>query len=81
MDDTIILGNGIAGMSAAIYVKRANLNFKIIGEDEFSVGQIENAVLVENYPGIKEITGTQQQQVLQLQTFIGNKPIQCENDW
>ena len=57
MYDTIILGNGIAGMSAAIYVKRANLNFKIIGEDEFSAGQIENAVLVENYPGIKEITG------------------------
>lgn len=57
MYDTIILGNGIAGMSAAIYAKRANLNFKIIGEDEFSVGQIENAVLVENYPGIKEITG------------------------
>lgn len=57
MYDTIILGNGIAGMSAAIYAKRANLNFKIIGEDEFSVGQIENAVLVENYPGIKGITG------------------------
>lgn len=57
MYDTIILGNGIAGMSAAIYAKRANLNFKIIGEDEFSVGQIENAILVENYPGIKGITG------------------------
>ena len=57
MYDTIILGNGIAGMSAAIYAKRANLNFKIIGEDEFSVGQIENAVLIENYPGIKGITG------------------------
>lgn len=57
MYDTIILGNGIAGMSAAIYAKRANLNFKIIGEDEFSVGQIENAVLVENYPGIKAIRG------------------------
>ena len=57
MYDTIILGNGIAGMSAAIYAKRANLNFKIIGEDELSVGQIENAVLDENYPGIKGITG------------------------
>ena len=31
MYDTIILGNGIAGMSAAIYAKRAGLNFKIIG--------------------------------------------------
>lgn len=57
MYDTIILGNGIAGMSAAIYAKRAGLNFKIIGEEEFSVGQIENAILVENYPGIKAISG------------------------
>lgn len=57
MYDTIIVGNGIAGMTAAIYAKRANLNFKIVGEDEYSVGQIENAVLVENYPGIKGITG------------------------
>lgn len=57
MYDTIIVGNGIAGMSAAIYAKRANLNFKIVGEEEFSVGQIENAILVENYPGIKAISG------------------------
>ena len=57
MLDTIILGNGVAGMSAALYAKRANLNFKIIGEEAFSVGQIENAILVENYPGVKAIDG------------------------
>lgn len=50
MKDLIILGNGIAGMTAALYAKRANLDFKIVGRDEFDFGQIGNAILVENYP-------------------------------
>ena len=50
MKDLIILGNGMAGMTAALYAKRANLDFKIIGKDEFDFGQIGNAILVENYP-------------------------------
>ena len=50
MKDLIILGNGMAGMTAALYAKRANLNFKIVGKDEFDFGQIGNAILVENYP-------------------------------
>ena len=50
MKDLIILGNGMAGMTAALYAKRANLDFKIVGKDEFDFGQIGNAVLVENYP-------------------------------
>jgi thioredoxin reductase (NADPH) len=50
MKDLIILGNGMAGMTAALYAKRANLDFKIVGRDEFDFGQIGNAILVENYP-------------------------------
>ena len=50
MKDLIILGNGMAGMTAALYAKRANLDFKIVGKDEFDFGQIGNAILVENYP-------------------------------
>ena len=50
MKDLIILGNGMAGMTAALYAKRANLDFKIVGKDEFNFGQIGNAILVENYP-------------------------------
>lgn len=50
MKDLIILGNGMAGMTAALYAKRANLNFKIVGKDEYDFGQIGNAILVENYP-------------------------------
>lgn len=57
MKDLIILGNGMAGMTAALYAKRANLDFKIVGKDEFDFGQIGNAVLVENYPCAAPQTG------------------------
>ena len=50
MKDLIILGNGMAGMTAALYAKRANLDFKIVGRDEYDFGQIGNAILVENFP-------------------------------
>ena len=50
MKDLIILGNGMAGMTAALYAKRANLDFDIIGKDSYDFGQIGNAILVENYP-------------------------------
>lgn len=53
MNDLIILGNGMAGMTAALYAKRANLNFKIIGKDSYDFGQIGDAILVENYPCAK----------------------------
>lgn len=57
MKDLIILGNGMAGMTAALYAKRANLDFKIVGKDEYDFGQIGNAVLVENYPCAGSQTG------------------------
>lgn len=57
MKDLIILGNGIAGMTAALYAKRANLDFKIVGKDEFDFGQIANAIMVENYPGVDPMPG------------------------
>lgn len=57
MKDLIILGNGMAGMTAALYAKRANLDFKIVGRDEFDFGQISNAILVENFPCLEPISG------------------------
>ena len=57
MKDLIILGNGMAGMTAALYAKRANLDFKIVGRDEYDFGQISNAILVENFPCMEPISG------------------------
>lgn len=55
--DLIILGNGMAGMTAALYARRANLDFKIVGRDEYDFGQIGNAILVENFPCAESQSG------------------------
>lgn len=54
--NTIIIGAGVAGMSAAIYLKRANIDFLIV-EKEMPGGQINRTSDIENYPGIHSITG------------------------
>lgn len=57
MTDLLILGNGMAGMTAALYAKRAKLDFKLIGKDSYDFGQINNAVLVENFPCVEPKSG------------------------
>lgn len=52
----IIIGAGPAGIAAGIYAKRYGLNFAVIGP--VPGGAIQEAHLVENYPGIKSISGT-----------------------
>lgn len=53
--DTIIIGTGAAGMTAAIYAKRYNLEVLLIGEKRG--GTATEAFKIENYPGFSEITG------------------------
>lgn len=55
--DVIIIGGGPAGISAAIYCKRSNLNVLIL--DSYVLGGNPNNYLeIENYPGFGKI-GTQ----------------------
>ena len=56
MADVIIIGAGPAGLSAAIYVQRAGKNALLLEAMTFG-GQIVNTPEVENYPGIKSISG------------------------
>jgi alkyl hydroperoxide reductase subunit F len=56
MYDLIIVGGGIAGITAAIYAARKEMHFLIISP-EFG-GEIVNTTYVENWPGIKSIAGT-----------------------
>lgn len=54
--DCVIVGCGIAGMTAAIYLKRANVNFCIIDYDAPG-GTLNKVKTISNYPGFKEISG------------------------
>ena len=53
--DLIIIGAGPAGLSAAIYASRYNLNTLIMGEE--IGGMASEAYKIENYPGFKSISG------------------------
>ncbi|MGN0299344.1 MAG: thioredoxin-disulfide reductase [Lachnospiraceae bacterium] len=57
MYDLIIIGSGPAGLAAAIYAQRAELNTLVIEKEMMSGGQIINTYEVENYPGIAKISG------------------------
>lgn len=55
--DVIIIGSGPAGLAAAIYAKRAELNVIVIEKAGLSGGQIINTYEVDNYPGTPGIGG------------------------
>ena len=57
MYHTLIIGSGVAGMTAAIYLKRARKDICIL-ENGVPGGQITLASSVENYPGFSSITGS-----------------------
>ena len=58
MYDLIIIGGGVAGMTAAIYAARSGLSTLIIEKGGFG-GQAALTAKIENYPSYKEIDGFQ----------------------
>ncbi len=57
MFDTIIIGAGPAGLSAAVYAKRAGLNAMLIEESPIDGGQVLSTYEVDNYLGFPGISG------------------------
>ena len=56
MFDTVIVGAGPAGMTAALYAARSNLKVALI-ERGIPGGQMNNTSDIENYPGYANISG------------------------
>lgn len=55
--DVIIVGSGPAGLSAAIYTKRAGLDTLVIEKEYMGAGQIAYSDKVDNYLGIPAVSG------------------------
>ena len=56
MFDTIIIGSGPAGMTAALYAARSNLKVGLLERGIYG-GQMNNTADIENYPGYDLISG------------------------
>lgn len=52
MYDTLIIGSGPAGLSAAVYAKRAQLSAVVVEKDYMGTGQIAESERVDNYLGL-----------------------------
>lgn len=57
MYDTVILGSGPAGLSAAVYAKRSQFNFVVAEKDYNGTGQIVESECVDNYLGLNGENG------------------------
>jgi thioredoxin reductase (NADPH) len=56
MYDTLVIGAGPAGMTAALYASRSNLKVGLI-EQGAPGGQMNNTAEIENYPGFDSVLG------------------------
>ena len=57
MLDVLVIGSGPAGLSAAVYAKRANLDVLVAEKVFYGTGQIAESNLVDNYLGFAGING------------------------
>lgn len=55
--DSIIIGSGPAGLSAAVYGKRAALSLTVVEKEYEGTGQIAESARVDNYLGLPGIDG------------------------
>ena len=76
--DVVIIGGGPAGLTAAIYASRANLNTLVI-ESSVSGGKLHKTHQIENYPGVGKLIGSDlAEQLVSHSTEFGAKIVEAE---
>lgn len=76
MYDIIVIGGGPAGLTAALYARRANKTVLVIEKGSFG-GQITYSPKVENIPGFTEITGNEFAEKLVEQVLAQEAEVEC----
>ncbi len=76
MYDIIIIGGGPAGLTAALYARRANKTVLVIEKATFG-GQITYSPKVENIPGFAQITGNAFAEHLVEQVLALDAEVEC----
>lgn len=77
MVDCIIVGSGVAGISAALTLKANGKSFLIFGSPELSE-KIAKAEMIRNYPGLSGVTG--EQFVSALKAQLVDEKIEIKNE-
>ncbi|MBE6579653.1 MAG: FAD-dependent oxidoreductase [Ruminococcaceae bacterium] len=76
MYDLIVIGGGPAGLTAALYARRANKTVLVIEKGSFG-GQITYSPKVENIPGFTEITGNEFGEKMVEQVLTQEADVEC----
>ena len=76
MYDIIVVGGGPAGLTAALYARRANKTVLVIEKASFG-GQITYSPKVENIPGFNEVTGNEFAEKLVEQVLNQDAEVEC----
>lgn len=78
MYDIIVVGAGPAGMTAALYARRAGKSVLLLEQGNVG-GQITFSPRVENFPGIKEVSGIEFSDTLADQVLGLGAVLEVEN--
>ncbi len=78
MYDIIIIGAGPAGLTAAIYARRAGKSVLILEKGAFG-GQITFSPKVENYPGFESVSGSELADHMVEQVLAQGADVEVEN--
>ena len=78
MYDIVIIGAGPAGLTSAVYARRANKSVLLLDKAAFG-GQITFSPKIENYPGFESISGSELADKMVEQALSQGADVEVEN--